>query len=386
MNKVGGTVTFSMIGAYCEEFISDLLSRKIRLKEISTEDGIIYARTDVWKYPEIARLSKKYGVRTRITGRYGLYFKLRHIPGRPGLIAGALISAVMVNILRLYIWNIVIHNNHELSDDYILELLDSYNITAGTLADNANALETERLIMLTNDKINWINIEINGSRADVYLSESNSTTEADSDFKTPCNLVAGRTGIIVDYDVSSGKMLYEKGSGVAKGSVIVSGAVSSETSTILVHSDGQIIADFSEDVDFSLDYTSTEKVPTDETFSHKQVMLLGMVFPLDGNDADITNTICTEQTEQCTLWGIELPLKIKTETYTRYKEITVTRKEDDVRKILENRLEMYMFNFLKNYEILNTQKTYEITDNGATLKAHIDLRGDIAVKQPVYEH
>lgn len=386
MNRLGGSVTFSIIGAYCEEFLSELLANRIRLKNINSKDGIIYAQTDIGKYPKIARAARKFGARTRVTERRGAYFRIRNFSRRPGLIAGILLSAVIVNILRLYLWNIVIHNNNELTDDYILEMLDGYGITAGTLANEANTLETERLIMLTNDKINWINIEINGSRADVYLSESDLTRNKDIDFMTPCNIVAAKTGVIVGTDVSSGKCLYEEGSGVAAGSVIVSGAVTSGDSTILVHSEGQIIAEFTEDVEFEMNYVTAEKVPTGESFVHRQLMILGMVFPLDSDDRDTTDTICSEYTEQCRLWGIELPVKIKTETYTGYNEIQVTRTEDDVRRQLESRLEMYKFNFLNGYEILDTQTSYEINDTGAILSAHIKLRGDIGIKQPIYEH
>ena len=386
MNGLSGTVTFSIIGAYCEEFLNELLANRIKLKNINSRGGIIYATTNVGRYPIVARTSRKYGVRTRVTERHGVYFGIRNFSKRPGLTAGLIVSAVIVNILRLYIWNIDIHDNYELTDDYILELLDSYGITAGTLANDSNTLETERLIMLTNDRINWINIEINGSRADVYLSENTNSPKNDIDFMTPCNIVAAKTGVIVDSDVSSGKMLYETGSGVAEGSVIVSGAVSAESGTILVHSEGKIIAEFSEDAEFALDCVSTEKVPTGETFTHRQLMLLGMVFPLDSNNSNIADTMCKEHTEQCTLWGIELPVKIRTETYTRYEDKQVTRTEDDVRKQLESRLEMYKYNFLRDYEILDTVTDYEVTDTGAILKAHIKLRGNIAVKQPIYEH
>jgi len=384
MNSLGGTITFSIIGAYCEEFINDLINNKINLKNINSRNGIIYADTGTSQYPYIARKSKKYGVRTRVTKRHGIYFKIRGFSKRPGLIIGIIASAVLVNVLRLYIWNIVIHNNNGLTDDYILGVLENYGITAGTLANDSNTLETERRIMLTDDNINWINIEINGSRADVYLSE-NSVNEK-IDFMTPCNLIASHTGVIVDSEVASGNMLYEIGSGVAEGSVIVSGTVSSGDSTILVHSEAKVIAEFYDDAVFSMDYKTVENIPTGETFTHRQIMLLGMVFPMDSNNSNISDTICTEQTEQCTLWGVELPIKIKTETYTKYIGQEITRKEDDVRRILDSRLELYKLNFLNKYEILDIEKIYDFSENGGTLKAHIKLRGDITVTQPIYEH
>ena len=240
---------------------------------------------------------------------------------------------------------------------------------------------------MSSDNIKWINIEVNGSRADVYLTENDDGMPGDDiDMMTPCNIVAARTGVIVDADVISGKMQYEKGSGVAEGSVIVSGAVSSGDSLILVHSEAKVIADFTENVEFSMDYTTTEKVPTGDTFTERQLMLFGMVFPLGGDAADTRNTVCTEKTEVCRLWGAELPIKIKTASYTQYRDVTITRKAEDVERILESRLEMYEYNFLKEYEILDTEKELTFDDDGAVLKARIKLRGDIGVKQPIYRH
>jgi hypothetical protein len=114
-------------------------------------------------------------------------------------------------------------------------------------------------------------------------------------------------------------------------------------------------------------------------------MILGMVFPLSRGE-DISNTVCREDTEQIAVAGIELPIRIRTETYTEYEEQTVTRKTEDVRRLLDRQLEMYTENFLKQYELLDTEKTYDVSDTGIVLKARLKLRGDIAVKRPIYEH
>lgn len=383
--KLGGTVTVRIIGAYCEEYINFLISNRVRLSGVRNEKGIIYADMDIYSYPFAARSAHKYGVRTRVKERHGVYFGIRKLGKRPGLVIGTFISVMTVLFLRLFVWNIEIHGNHELTNDHILNILEGYGITAGVVANDTNTLEVERNIMLTSDKIKWINIEINGSKADVYVSEIGDTSQDEIDLMTPCNIVASRTGVIVDSDISSGSMLYENGSGVAEGSVIVSGTVSSGTSTILVHSDGSVIADFYDEAVFSMDFTTTEKVPTGESFTQKQIMILGMVFPL-GREEDTSDTICTESTEQCKIFGIDIPVKIKTDTYTRYNDVTVTRKTEDVRRILDQQFEMYKFSFLKQYELLDAEKTYDVSDTGVSLKVRMKLRGDIGVKQPIYTH
>ncbi len=382
----GGKVRFGMIGAYCERFIDEMIASKIRIEGISNENGVIYAEVSVRNYPKIARLSRKYGVQVRIKEKKGAYFRFSGLRKRPGLIVGTFAAVFIVLLLRLFIWHIEIHGNEELTDSYMLGLLEQYGFTSGAFANGTDALTAERNILMGSDRINWINIEVNGSRADVYISEEKSGTKDDVDFKTPCNIVAGRSGILVDADVSSGKLMYEKGSGFAEGSVIVSGTVSSGNTMIIVHSDAKITADFFEDVEFSMNYTTVEKVPTGSSSERKQLMLFGMVILLPSAGVSTENTVCTEQTEECTLFGIKLPLKIKTETYTAYREEPVTRKQEDIIRLLNSRLELYKYNFLRDYEILDTVTYLDETDEGLTLRARIKLRGDIGVKKPIYEH
>lgn len=380
-----GKVTFKAFGAYCEEYLNELFAQKIPLKNIRNEDNIIYADIDRKKYSVAARLARSYGVRTSVVRRKGLYYRFASLKKRTGLIAGILVSAAMVFTLRLFVWHIDVHGNSSLTEEQVLGILENYGFTAGVLANDTDALDAERRILMSSDDLSWINIEVNGSRADVYLNEKRDMGEAD-DFKTPCNIVASRSGVITDTDVTSGTLLYQKGSGVSEGSVIVSGAVSSGDMQILVHSDAKITADFKDHIDFDMDYTTVEKLPSDDSFTHRQLMLLGIVVPLDGNNRNTENTICTESTSELSIGGLTLPAKIRTETYNRYSEVSVTRKADDIRRILEGRLEMYIYNFCRDYEVLDIQKEFEETENGLKLKADISLRGEIGIKKPIYEH
>ena len=381
-----GKVMFSMLGGYPESLLNELFERKIKVGGIRNENGLLFAEADMNSYPFIARRARKYGIRTHIVRKSGIYFALSGLKGRPGIIIGCFSSIILVLVLRLFVWHIDIHGNETLTDSQVLRMLEQHGFTAGVFANDTNALDAERKILMSTDTIKWINIEVNGSRADVYLNESNDDIPDEVDMKTPCNIVAAKTGVIVDTDVISGHLQYEKGSGVAEGSVIVSGTVSSGDSMILVHSDAKVIADYTEDVEFSMNFTTTEKIPYGETFTNRQIMILGMVFPLGAEPVDTVNTVCTEQTEVFSLFGVPLPIKLRTETYTAYKDIMVTRTLKDVERILDGRLEMYQYNFLKDVELLDTKKEYITDENGVTLKCRMTLRGDIGVKKPIYQH
>ena len=378
-------IIISVIGAYCEEYISELFQRGIKLKKVYNKGGVIYARARRRDYRTIASLSRKYGVRVRVEKRVGIKFRTGFLSKRKGLVLGVIFAAFTILTLQRFLWHIEIHGNDTLSDSFILKQLEARGITIGAYTGTLNANKAELKIMRTVDKIGWINIEVNGSRADVYLNETQFPEEPDIPISSPCNVIAGKSGTIVDTEVDSGQLLYTKGSGVAEGSIIVSGTVNDGGGNILLtHADAKIIAEFSEYAEFSMNYTTEEKQPTGKTETETQLMILGVAFPLYSQPVSRENKICTEEIKAFRMFGVEMPWKIKTDTFTEYETVTVTRRTEDVERLLEQKLELYCLNMFQDYEIVDIKKSIKRTEEGITLGADIKLRGNIAVQQEIY--
>ncbi|MGN0617694.1 MAG: sporulation protein YqfD [Ruminiclostridium sp.] len=378
-------IIISVIGAYCEEYISDLFRRGIRLRKVYNKGGVIYARVRRRDYRTIAALSRSYGVRVRVEKRVGLRLRAGFLSKRKGLVLGVIFTAFAILTLQRFLWHIEIHGNDQLSDSFILKQLEARGITIGAYTGSLNTNKAELKIMRAVDKIGWINIEVNGSRADVYLNETSFPEEPEIPLSSPCNVVAGKSGTIVDTEVYSGQLLYPKGSGVAEGSIIVSGTVNDGGGNILLtHANAKIIAEFSEHAEFSMNYTTEEKQPTGKTETEQQLMILGVAFPLYSEPVSRENKICSEEIKTFSLFGAEMPIKIKTDTFTEYETVTVTRKMEDVERLLTQKLELYCLNMFSDYEIVDIKKSVKRTEEGITLGADIKLRGNIAVQQEIY--
>ncbi len=379
-----GIVTFSAIGAYTEEFITELLESGIRVRNISNKNKIIYINAKRTDYLKIARIAAKHRVRTRITERQGLYFKLKRKSHHAGIIAGIAAAAAVLIILRQFIWEIEIYGNNKLSENLILETISQDGIQIGRLVSSIDPKGTELRLKGILENISWINIEVNGSRIDVYIRESEDVDKTEIPLKTPCNVIAEKTGIIVDTQVYSGTLLYPKGSGISKGNIVVSGVVNDGAGNlILSHANAKIIAEFTETAEFRQEFTTTEKIKSEISESEKELMILGFVIPYGDKVTDKTNTICSEQINVCSLFGFELPWKTKTNIYTKYKDISVTRTTDDAIKLAEQKLELYCRNFYSDYDIIDIKKSIKCDDYGVTLSAEIRLMGDIAIQQAI---
>ena len=118
--NIGGKVTFSMIGAYCEDMINDLIADKVGLENIRSVDNVLYAETGAANYSYIADRSRQYGVRVRVTSKKGAYFRLAGFRKRPGLVLGIFVSAIMVFTLRLFVWHRFILIANQLSNEKVI--------------------------------------------------------------------------------------------------------------------------------------------------------------------------------------------------------------------------------------------------------------------------
>lgn len=386
MLNFSGRVEISIFGAYCEDFLNELFERSIILRNITTKDGIIYAVARKGDYRKIAALSRLFNVRVRVVRKRGIVFRLTPFKKRAGILLGIIASCITILILERHIWHIEVHNNSKITEAQLLTMLEKYGVTLGVVSTDIDGHGIELKLQRELDDLGWIHLDINGSRMDVYISETNFPEEPEISLKTPCNIVSERDGVIVETEVYSGELLHKKGSGIAKGSVIVSGTVNDSAGNILLtHSSGKIIADFTEKLELYMPFTTIEKETTGKTETEKQLMLFGFSFPLYSEQVSRENKLCHEEIESFSFFEMELPWKMKTSVFEEYREITVTRTDKDVMRLLEQQIEMYCNDVFKEYEVRDISKNYYREENGIKLIADITLRGEIGKQQVIYE-
>lgn len=378
-------ITFTAIGAYYEDYISDLIKSGIKVKKVNNNKGILYIRINRNDYKKAASIARKNNTRIRIYKRHGINFKKIKIKRYYGVFAGIVFVSIIIVLLQNFIWTINIHGADEKTESLILKAIAEKGIIPGALIDNINVNSAELHTKLNVNNISWIKIEINGSRADVYLNEANPIEKQKLSRKTPCNIIAGKTGTIIDAQIYSGTFLYKKGSGVSEGKVIVSGIVNDGADNLLMtHADAKIIAEFNETITLRQDYKTTEKI-INHNYSEeeKELMIFGFVIPITDKLKNPENMICEETINKCYLCGYELPWKIKINKYKKYDEKEITRTYEDVNKILEQKLEIHCINFYSDYEVIDIAKKTEYDENGITLTANVKLQGNIAIQQEI---
>lgn len=167
-----GYVRFSLIGTECEKFISEAISRGIKIFDAENEEGVFYAKTLPKNYFALARLKRKYYVQMRIAEKRGFLFKAYRYRNRYGILFGAIAYGITLMFCSSFIWDITVTGNSDISDESILEFLSDNGIYAGASRKGLHNTLTELRAMLNYDRMAWISIETEGSRVNVKLSET----------------------------------------------------------------------------------------------------------------------------------------------------------------------------------------------------------------------
>ncbi len=377
-------ISISAIGAYIEEFLSDFMKSGMKAYEIRNNNGMIHMKVRRSDYKRIALLARNHKVRVRVEQKNRLFLNLDKSGNYFGILVGIFISLLMIIVSGKYIWKINVYGSDKVSEQQILKSIADSGIYIGAYSETINTDSAELSAKLDLSELSWINIEINGSRADVFINEGESIETPEISIKTPCNVVAGRDGVIVETQVYSGTLIYNVGSGVSEGNILISGVVNDGADNLIItHANGKIIAEFTETVQFRQEFITIEKIQNSAEEYEKELLFFGTVIPLTAKIENTNNKICDEYIKKVIISGFEMPWSIKTNIYNSYEEIEVTRTIDDVNRLLQQRLELYCQNFLSDYEVLDIKENLLYDEKGITMTADIKLKGDIAVQQEI---
>lgn len=382
--KTFGYVKFRLLGADCENFFTDAVNSGIKVFDTENIKGIYYAKTLPKDYIRLARLKGKYRIQLRIVEKCGIAFRLNRYKYRYGIFLGAAAFCTILYLCSTVVWDISVTGNERIPEDSIIEFLSENGIYPGAARKELKNTVTELKAMMNYKDLAWISIEENGSRINVKVSEGVENPYYGLSAGTPCNLVAFRDGRIIYSEIHSGTMKYEIGSGVKEGDVVVSGIVIDAEGNLSVHhADAKIIAEYNEEVSFYKEFTTTEQVKTKESYTKEYIKLFGFTFP-NKSSRYIEGYTYTSDKYAVKLFGLTMPwTKIKV-TGVKTENVEVTRSVNDVKRLLQQELDRYEANFLKNCEITDRDIKFERDDKGIKITCNYTLQGNILSQSEIF--
>lgn len=375
-----GSVSFSGFGGFQEKMVSELLESGVILRGVRTDGGRITGTVSPADYYAIARTARRNGVRIRAGKRRGFYFTLGRYKSRFGMYVGALVFALMLSVFQTRV--MVINIEGDVPRGQILTILRENGIEKGADKYSLKMSRAEHQIMLEVENCSWVDVSCVGFSVNVRVEKGTPLPEMEED--CPRNIVASRAAMIVGETVREGLAEVGVGSGVPEGALLVSGVVPDGNDDVLfVRADAEIIGEFAETQEFYVPFSETVRRADGERTEFSYIVFNDDEYPLFFGEAFVPDAVYSEETRVVRFLDTDMPFRIKTGSYTAYRDIDVGRSPEDCVNELKRLKSEYEENFLSEYEIAAAEEKYFPDEGGVKLVVDYTLRGDIAKPAPI---
>lgn len=243
-----GYLRVGLSGFSPERFLNLCMAKQIGIWDLRCVDGSYQFLVTVRDFRRVRPLVRKAQVHLKVLGRYGLPFFLYRNRRRKLYGAGVALFFLILFLMSRFIWNISIEGNRRFTDDTMLQDLDTWGIRYGMFKSGVDCDALEEAIRSQYPEIIWVSARVSGTRLLIRVRENEVVGEIGDREDAPGDLVADQDGIITRLIVRKGKAQVEPGTEVAKGQVLISGAIpiiddaGEEVSRQYVRADGDIYA------------------------------------------------------------------------------------------------------------------------------------------------
>ena len=165
-------------------------------------------------------------IEIEIVAYRGLPQWLKRMSARAGLVVGAVFALALIVLSGLFVWDVQVSGNVELTEGEVIEELRAFGFGVGSYLPALRVREIENRVLMASERIGWLSINTEGTVARVQVIEhisGENEGESNSHSKLPANLVATRDGQIAYLELYRGNAVVTAGQAVKKGELLVSG-------------------------------------------------------------------------------------------------------------------------------------------------------------------
>lgn len=382
-----GTIRFEVVNGFAERLINLCAAHNVSLWCFEKTPQGFAANVTAKSYKTLKKLAKKSNVEVCVIFRKGFVFKAGRYKSRWGLVIGiALFFGALIGMQNV-VWSIEVKGNSQVKTEVILSELSCLGVKKLALIPTLDLQQKRQEALLNMPQLAWMAINRDGCKLSVQVSERRMKPEIEE--KTPCDVVATKTGLILYMEVYSGRRLVTEKHTVQAGDTIVSGLINpppTEEGAVQrgkpqqVHADAKVIAQVQAQKSISLDIEQLSKAYTGERKTRRFLSAFSLRLPLFvaskiGGDYDVTST-----EEPFLLFGIKTPFSIYSLHYSFYEKKSENLSMQDARGVLEKFFLQYEATELQNSVIISKIPTEQLKDGVLTITKNYVLEENIAKK------
>ena len=227
IKRLQGYVKIRVWGFAPQRFINLCSNKGILLWNIEKQEDVYTMCIGLQSFYELRPIARKTKVRVVISERYGLPFFMPGMLRRKAFLAGLVLTVAFWMISSLFVWDIQVSGNYQVTDDVFFDFLEQEGVRTGMRRSELNIGELEKQIRRKFSQVTWTSGRLDGTRLVIEIKENDmpvpeAVQDTTGDGK---DLVAQYDGIITDMIVRCGVPKVSVGSEVAKGDILVEGRI-----------------------------------------------------------------------------------------------------------------------------------------------------------------
>ena len=389
LNFFAGNIRLTIECAYPERFMNLCAAEAIGFWDLVRVDEVTIEVTMTLRaYKKLKPLLNRVQAEVQKEKKQGVPTFLWRLRKRYALIAGLVIALTTTWIMSLYIWDIRVEGNQAVPQTVILSVLDELGVGIGSFAPSVEPPVIRNQALLQLEDVEWLTININGSRATVIVRERVHPPDRIPE-DIPTAVYATQGGIIDRMVISQGTPLVELGDTVEMGQDLITGRVDSlARGTYFGRAEGRIYARTWYTLSMSMPLELYEKVYTGEV-STKSIIFFGEnrinIF-FDSSISYRTYDKIVEQSDFVLPGGIVLPIRRERRIYTQFEKIPHRIDETRAALILQERLlERLKEHIGSTGEILRTDFRVEVKEGLIIVHLEAECREQIAALRRLRE-
>ena len=368
-----GRLSIKFYGDFPEKALNLCAENGITLWNSKFKEGSIIANITVKDFYILRYILKGKGVRIHILHKSGLPFIINRYKRRPGLIIGAIVFIVILQILSGFVWVIDIEGNSGTKTEDILKACEKIGIKTGMRVSDVHSKIQREKLLLELDSLSWAALNVEGSRLTINVTE---TKKEKKEEKKPCNLKAKSDGIIKKIDVTSGNSVVSVGDAVKKGDILVSGIIENVGGTRFVYSKGTVIAEVEKTFTLKEKYKKTVYSENGKNKTKEVLEVFGLKIPFFlGSETGTYKEIADIKNYK--FFGKSLPIKLYKKQFIYTEKTEITRDKERLAEILTEEMNKVIKKEKgENLKIMDKKFTYQ--PDGVSLEFKLKSYENIA--------
>lgn len=229
LNRLRGQVRLRVECAFPERVLNLCGVRDLAFWDLEWENAAAFTcRMSRRDFHTLSRAAERLECTLTVVGREGAPFFLGRFRHRQALVVGMVGLGLGLFLGSFFVWDYQITGNETVPEERILRALEQCGVGIGSFGLALDGEDIRNQVLLEIPELSWVAVNVSGCRAEVQVRERVEPPEL-MDETTPSNVVARRSGLVLEIRDWNGMAAVQPGTAVTEGQLLISGVEDLDT-------------------------------------------------------------------------------------------------------------------------------------------------------------